>query len=104
MTSIIPFVRKTFVWIGALLFALSLASFAVVYGIRLDVPAPSTGQQAWPAIAFNLVLFTVFALHHSLMARTGAKAWITRTVPADLERSLYVWVIQALAPVLAIRL
>ena len=84
--------RKTFVWIGALLFALSLASFAVVYGIRLDVPAPSTGQQAWPAIAFNVVLFTVFALHHSLMARTGAKAWITRTVPAELERSLYVWV------------
>jgi len=80
------------VWIGALLFALSLASFAVVYGIRLDVPAPTTGQPGWPAIAFNVVLFTVFALHHSLMARTGAKAWITRTVPAELERSLYVWV------------
>jgi len=79
-------------WIGALLFALSLASFAVVYGIRLDLPAPATGQPAWSAIAFNVVLFTVFALHHSLMARTGAKAWITRTVPAELERSLYVWV------------
>ena len=79
-------------WIGALLFALSLASFAVVYGIRLDVPAPATGQPAWPAIAFNVVLFTVFALHHRLMARTGAKAWITRTVPAELERSVYVWV------------
>jgi len=79
-------------WIGALLFALSLASFAVVYGIRLDVPAPATGQPAWPAIAFNVVLFTVFALHHSLMARTGAKAWVTRTVPAELERSVYVWV------------
>ena len=84
--------RKTFVWIGALLFALSLASFAVVYGIRLDLPAPATGQPAWPAITFNVVLFTVFALHHSLMARTGAKAWITRTVPAELERSVYVWV------------
>lgn len=84
--------RKTFVWIGALLFALSLASFAVVYGIRLDLPAPATGQPAWPAIAFNVGLFTVFALHHSLMARSGAKAWLTRTVPAELERSLYVWV------------
>jgi protein-S-isoprenylcysteine O-methyltransferase Ste14 len=81
-----------FVWIGALLFTVSLASFALVYGVRLDVPAPDAGQPVWPAIAVNVVLFTVFALHHSLMARTGAKAWITRTVPADLERSLYVWI------------
>jgi protein-S-isoprenylcysteine O-methyltransferase Ste14 len=85
-------VRSAFVWIGALLFAVSLASFALVYGIRLDLPAPATGQSAWPAVGFNVALFTGFALHHSLMARTGAKAWITRTVPADLERSLYVWI------------
>ena len=26
------------------------------------------------------------------MARSGAKAWITRLVPQDLERSLYVWI------------
>jgi len=92
VTSIIPFVRTAFVWIGALLFAVSLASFGLVYGIRLDTPAPATGQPVWPAILINVALFTVFALHHSLMARTGAKAWLTRTIPAQLERSLYVWV------------
>jgi protein-S-isoprenylcysteine O-methyltransferase Ste14 len=85
-------VRTAFVWIGALVFAVSLTSFAIVYGYRLRVPAPDTLGPAWPAIAFNLVLFTVFALHHSVMARTGAKAWLTRLVPAELERSVYVWI------------
>jgi protein-S-isoprenylcysteine O-methyltransferase Ste14 len=84
-------VRTAFVWIGALLFAVSLLSGALVYGIRLGVPAPAS-TPLWPAVATNVALFTVFALHHSWLARTGAKAWVTRTVPADLERSVYVWV------------
>ena len=84
--------RKTFVWIGALVFAVSLASFVFIYGYRLRIPATPTAESVWPAIVLDVALFTVFALHHSVMARTGAKAWITRTVPGDLERSLYVWV------------
>ena len=83
--------RTAFVWIGALIFAGSLGSFVVVYGHLLGVPAAST-TPAWPAVWIDITLFTVFALHHSIMARTGAKTWITRAVPADLERSLYVWV------------
>jgi methanethiol S-methyltransferase len=84
-------VSKLFRWSGALLFLLSLLSFAAMYSIRLREPEPDTGSAARDAIA-NVILFTVFALHHSLMARTGAKAWITRIVPADLERSVYVWI------------
>jgi methanethiol S-methyltransferase len=91
LAPIIPFVRIAFVWTGALLFAVSLVSGALVYGIRLEVPAPASAPR-WPAVAINIALFTMFALHHSLLARTGAKAWVTRTVPAGLERSLYVWV------------
>ena len=30
------------------------------------------------------------------MARTGAKAWITRVVPRDLERAVYVWIASVL--------
>ena len=86
---------KLFRWSGALLFVLSLLSFAVVYGWRLRTPAPPSDDAMRDAIA-NVVLFTVFALHHSLMARTGAKVWITRHLPAGLERSVYVWIASAL--------
>ena len=82
---------QLFRWIGALLFLLSLLSFAVVYGWRLGVPAPPSEEAIRDATA-NVVLFTVFALHHSVMARTGARAWIARVLPPQLERSVYVWV------------
>lgn len=89
--TIIPFVKQLFRWSGALVFLLSLLSFVVMYQIRLRTPAPDDGSATRDAIA-NVVLFTVFALHHSIMARTGAKAWLTRVVPPDLERSVYVWI------------
>jgi protein-S-isoprenylcysteine O-methyltransferase Ste14 len=91
---IISNVVKLFRWSGALLFLLSLLSFAVVFGWRLRIPAPP-GDGVRDAIV-NVALFTVFALHHSIMARTGAKAWITRHLPANLERSVYVWIASVL--------
>ena len=83
--------KKLFRWSGALVFLLSLLSVLVMYQIRLREPAPDNGGAGRDAVA-NVVLFTVFALHHSIMARTGAKSWITRIVPPDLERSVYVWI------------
>ena len=83
--------RKAFAWTGALLFLISLASFAFVYGWRLRVPAPDTGSTIRDGIV-NVALFTIFALHHSIMARTGAKTAMMRVVPADLERAAYVWI------------
>ena len=83
--------RKLFRWAGAFLFILSLASFVVVYVWRLGTPAPGSDGTLADAIT-NVVLFTIFALHHSIMARTGAKAWLIRRLPAELERSVYVWI------------
>jgi protein-S-isoprenylcysteine O-methyltransferase Ste14 len=88
-------VAKLFKYSGALLFLLSLLSMPAMYLIRLREPAQHDGSAVTDAIA-NVALFTAFALHHSLMARTGAKAWITRFVPPDLERSVYVWIASVL--------
>ena len=82
---------KAFVWLGALVFVGSLLSFLVVYEFRLSGPAPP-GTAVTPAVLLDIALFTIFALHHSVMARSGAKAWLTRMVPRDLERSVYVWI------------
>lgn len=87
--------KKAFAWSGALLFLLSLLSFGLVYGWRLRVPAPPSGA-VWRDALDNVLLFTIFALHHSVMARTGAKAWIARLTPADMERSIYVWIASVL--------
>jgi len=88
-------VVKLFRWIGALLFVLSLWSFAFVYLVRLRVPALDRGDALRDA-GIDIALFTIFALHHSVMARTGAKAWLTRLVPPALERSVYVWIASGL--------
>jgi methanethiol S-methyltransferase len=42
------------------------------------------------AIIVNLLLMSVFALQHSVMARKPFKRWWTQYVPASVERSTYV--------------
>lgn len=74
-------------WAGAVLFVVSLGYFLYAYLVVYGRPVPR-GPVLLPA-AIDVVLFSVFALHHSVFARTGAKAWITRIVPAVLERSIY---------------
>ena len=88
--------KRLFAWTGALLFFLSLLSFGLVYGWRLRTSSPGALASSWRDALDNLILFTIFALHHSIMARSGAKRWITRIVPRDLERSVYVWIASAL--------
>jgi methanethiol S-methyltransferase len=80
---------RAYAWIGAGLFVGSLLYFLFFYLIVLDRPAKQGGARA---LTTDLLLFSGFALHHSLMARTGAKRWLTQLIPAELERSTYVWI------------
>jgi methanethiol S-methyltransferase len=42
------------------------------------------------AMAIDVALILVFGLQHSVMARTGFKAWLKRRLPPAAERSVYV--------------
>jgi protein-S-isoprenylcysteine O-methyltransferase Ste14 len=79
----------TFAWLGAWLFAASLGVFLYAYLVTFGRQAPD--EPALPAILLDVGLFTLFALHHSALARSGAKALIARIVPPELERATYVW-------------
>ncbi len=79
---------------GGLAFAGSLLYFAWSYATRFGAPAPDAGVLVPSAV--NVALFTAFALHHSIFARAGLKAAVTRVVPAALERTTYVLVASVL--------
>ena len=82
-------IARAFVWIGSALFVASLGVCAWTYLVVLGRPMPAGG---WVPLASDTALITVFALHHTLFARDGLKAWLARSVPAMLLRSAYVWV------------
>jgi hypothetical protein len=81
-------------WGGAAAFAASLAYFLYAYLVRFGVPAVDTGF--WRPALTDTALFSAFALHHSLFARTPLKAWVGRVASPLLERSLYTWVASAM--------
>jgi methanethiol S-methyltransferase len=88
-----PAGARLFAWTGAALFAGSLAYFLYAYLVRYGAPAPTSGTAADTAgaVLANVAMFGVFALHHSIAARTSIKARIMRVIPPVLERSAYTW-------------
>src|SRR5207248_3172402 len=77
-----------FVWLGGGMFVGALAFCAYSYGVTWSCAAAFTPAAA----AVDALLFSVFALHHSLFAREPVKQWVSSAVPEPMLRSVYVWI------------
>ncbi len=76
-------------WTGAALFLFALLWFGYQYLSGFDrLPARLSPAAA---ITWDVALFSIFALHHSALARAGGKRLVERLVPPKLERSIYTW-------------
>ena len=82
--------QLSYAWLGAAAFVASLAYFLFAYVVTFGETTAS--GEALPRVAIDVGLFTAFALHHSLFARTRLKQAVKAAVSPALERTLYTWI------------
>jgi protein-S-isoprenylcysteine O-methyltransferase Ste14 len=80
---------------GVLAYAIFFGVFVYFMGFVMDQFVPRSvdrGPEAPPLLAAlaNLGLIALFAVQHTLMARSGFKQWLTRFIPVAAERSTFV--------------
>ena len=75
-------------WAGGGIFVGALAFCAYTFGFVWS----NGGEFSEAALAIDVVLFTIFAAHHSVFAREPVKKMVAHVVPDRLIRSTYVWI------------
>lgn len=75
-------------WLATAVFAGSLGYFLYAYLLTFGVSVDAGGS-AWRPAIVDILLFTVFALHHSIFARSRFKRMVSGAVSPALERAFY---------------
>lgn len=89
--------KKMFYVYGIFNYVLFLGVFLYFVGFMENLVVPksidsSAAGQFLPALITNLLLITLFAVPHSIMARPTFKKWWTNLIPKSIERTTYVLV------------
>jgi protein-S-isoprenylcysteine O-methyltransferase Ste14 len=87
---------RLFVWLGGATFVGSLAFCGWSYLVTWSASVGRGYLDGWLAVAADAALFSVFAMHHSVLAREGVKTRLARSIPEPLLRSVYVWIASGL--------
>jgi protein-S-isoprenylcysteine O-methyltransferase Ste14 len=83
--------------LGGLAFAAALGFGVVTYATTFGhVPGAWSSPAGPSAVMRDASLLIIFALHHSVFARTGVKTLVNRLVTPAFERTTYVWLASAL--------
>lgn len=80
---------------GMVCYLFFLATFVYAIGFVEGIGVPKTidtgpAESPTRALVIDLLLLTIFAVQHSVMARQGFKRWWTQFVPKSIERSTFV--------------
>lgn len=84
-------IARALLWLGGGLFAASLALAVYMFGYAWPRATPLAPDQLATAFASNTLLFSIFAIHHSLLARDAVKRVLVTILPERALRPFYVW-------------